>query len=477
MLNKSTFDNQTIKNTEADLIEIIDKISKTSSTLGLDLVEISGAIDQVISTHSNHTRDFSSMARMANEMLAKNRDMNDFAIEARTAINRASDDTNKRVQSAVEALDTVGAWSKSARQIGDKMGTLSGSLKDVAAITKSIESIAAATTMIALNATIEAARAGEAGRGFAVVAQEIKALANQTKEASATIQKTLLQLGKDFEDIEETSNQTVKIAERMNSELSNQTSSMNQIMVAFEQVSGLIENVTDCAGHIQSETATLQSNLERLDCEVADLDAHLKDGGHKLEKIALVSEEIMQLTCSAGVKNEDSEIIEIAQTAALRIGSLFEDAIRGSSITPTELFDTIYVEIPGTNPIQYRTGFLSLTDKILPSIQETILSQNSDIVFCAAVDRNGYLPTHNQKFSQAQRKGEIEWNTANCRNRRIFNDRVGLRAGQNTLPFLVQAYRRDMGNNQFAMMKDISAPIIVNNKHWGSFRIGLRAKF
>ena len=51
------------------------------------------------------------------------------------------------------------------------------------------------------------------------------------------------------------------------------------------------------------------------------------------------------------------------------------------------------------------------------------------MVFCATVDRNGYLPTHNRKFSQAQRPGDVVWNTANCRNRRVFNDRVGSRLG------------------------------------------------
>ena len=43
----------------------------------------------------------------------------------------------------------------------------------------------------------------------------------------------------------------------------------------------------------------------------------------------------------------------------------------------------------------------------------------------------------------------------------MFNDRVGLAAGRNTEDFLLQAYRWDMGGGTFAMMKDISAPIIV----------------
>ncbi len=85
------------------------------------------------------------------------------------------------------------------------------------------------------------------------------------------------------------------------------------------------------------------------------------------------------------------------------------------------------------------------------------------------------MPTHNRKFSQPQRPGDVDWNTANCRNRRIFNDRVGLAAGRNTEPFLLQTYRRDMGGGQFVMMKDISAPITVNGRHWGGLRLAIRA--
>ena len=95
------------------------------------------------------------------------------------------------------------------------------------------------------------------------------------------------------------------------------------------------------------------------------------------------------------------------------------------------------------------------------------------IAFCAAVDRNGYLPTHNAIYSQPQGSDPV-WNAANCRNRRIFNDRTGLSAGRSTRPFLLQTYRRDMGGGQFALMKDCSAPITVNGRHWGGLRVAYK---
>jgi methyl-accepting chemotaxis protein len=92
------------------------------------------------------------------------------------------------------------------------------------------------------------------------------------------------------------------------------------------------------------------------------------------------------------------------------------------------------------------------------------------MTFCATVDRNGYLPVHNRIYSQPQRPGDVAWNTANCRNRRIFDDRAGLSAARNVRPHLIQSYPRDMGNGVIIMMREIDVPVRVFGKHWGGFR-------
>jgi methyl-accepting chemotaxis protein len=110
----------------------------------------------------------------------------------------------------------------------------------------------------------------------------------------------------------------------------------------------------------------------------------------------------------------------------------------------------------------------------LPTLQEPVLAIDSRIVFCAAVDRNGYLPTHNTLFSKPPGKDPV-WNAANCRNRRRFDDRTGLRAAQNQQGLLMQTYRRDMGS-KVVLMKDVSAPVWVRARHWGAVRIGFHVR-
>jgi methyl-accepting chemotaxis protein len=174
-----------------------------------------------------------------------------------------------------------------------------------------------------------------------------------------------------------------------------------------------------------------------------------------------------------GGSGEDGRMITWVQDLAGQVMQAFETAIQDRALTLEQMFDTQYNPVPGSAPEQVTTAFTTLTDAILPPIQEPVLDMDPRIVFCAAVDRNGYLPTHNLKFSQPLSDDPV-WNAGNCRNRRIFDDRVGLKSGRNQKPFLLQVYRRDMGGGAFVMMKDLSAPITVQGRHWGGLRLAYK---
>ncbi len=174
------------------------------------------------------------------------------------------------------------------------------------------------------------------------------------------------------------------------------------------------------------------------------------------------------------IRSDNKDFIERAVTTADKISRLFESAVARGIISNENLFDNDYVPIPDTNPQQHRTRFLDWLNNVLPEIQEPLLASDSRMVFCAAVDRNGYLPVHNTIYSQPQRPNDVAWNTAHSRNRRIFDDRAGLAAGRVVRPYLIQNYPRDMGNGVTVTMQEIDAPIRVNGRHWGGFRTAYR---
>jgi methyl-accepting chemotaxis protein len=174
------------------------------------------------------------------------------------------------------------------------------------------------------------------------------------------------------------------------------------------------------------------------------------------------------------IQDDNTEAVTRAMEAGAALTKIFENGLKSGAIAIEDMFDTNYVEIAGSNPVQYRTKILDWADRALPPFQEAFLARDPRMAFCAMIDRNGYLPVHNKIYSQPQRPGDVAWNTANSRNRRIFNDPAGLAAGRNLRAYLIQSYARDMGNGNTVMMREIDVPIRVNGRHWGGFRTAYR---
>ena len=175
------------------------------------------------------------------------------------------------------------------------------------------------------------------------------------------------------------------------------------------------------------------------------------------------------------VDETDRRFVAAAREAATRIGAAFESAVARGEISESQMFDLQYRPIPGTDPQQFETAFTALCDRVLPEIQEPMLGLDPGVVFCAAVDKNAFLPTHNRKFSQAQRAGDPTWNAANSRNRRFFKDSAGIRAARTNREFLMQTYDRDMGGGNVVTLKEVDVPIKIGGRHWGGLRLAFKA--
>ena len=105
----------------------------------------------------------------------------------------------------------------------------------------------------------------------------------------------------------------------------------------------------------------------------------------------------------------DTPFIEAVQRGAARLSAALEQAVAQGRISLADLFDEKYQAVAGSNPAQVTTRFVALTDELFPPVQEELLAFDSKVVFCAAVDRNGYLPTHNlEVLAAAGRRPGVE---------------------------------------------------------------------
>jgi methyl-accepting chemotaxis protein len=149
------------------------------------------------------------------------------------------------------------------------------------------------------------------------------------------------------------------------------------------------------------------------------------------------------------------------------VGENLKEAIQNEVLTEREVFDTHYVEIPGFEPAKYHTAYDAHMDKaILPILDEFL--KDKSIVYAIAVDRNGYVPTHNSRYQQ-DITGDKDKDRKGNQTKRLLNDENGLKAAQNTKEGLIQRfYNKDVDMEVW----DIAAPIYVSGKYWGNFRIG-----
>ena len=452
---------------------LVDQLANKISGLGVELADVAGNVQEVASRVSTQSGRFGHLQKTAETMVSANHDIANASQAVQSATSAAVGEITQSRAAVDTAVKQIAELVEAVGRIETRLGAVGNALAQVAKVSGSIEAIAKQTNLLALNATIEAARAGAAGKGFAVVASEVKNLAEATRKATHLIGDTVRDLDGQVGNL---------IGESSDASLRAKSAGEGA-----GQIQGIIvrvqEGFTSVGQEIDAVAKAATSNLAHCDMVIGELgqlakgvDLSSNDLKHADERIARLldtSEALIALIADSGVETSDAPLIRTVIDTARKISDAFEAAIARGQISLDQLMDEKYRQIPGTDPKQYLTNYVEFTDKILPPIQDPIQKSDPRIVFCVAWAKGGYLPTHNPNYRLPQGRDPV-WNNANCRNRRLFNDRAVKKVAANTKPFLLQTYRRDMGGGNFVLMKDLSSPILIRGRHWGAFRMGFR---
>ena len=449
--------------------ELSVNIADTSGMIG----DVSGSMSRQAEEFHALTRDISMIAR-SNQTVAE---ASNGAIIAAKSTQTGLDTTTQSVNGIlVNAVSDIKSMASNATEITTVLNSVSGQIREIHSFSEAIQGIATQTQLLAVNAGIMAAHAGEAGRGFAVVAEAVKQLADKTGNVSRDMVSRLQALRGIVDKLQKQNADNEAVATAAYQRSTEIDEELKKFSGFSQSVAGMITEIERISAPVEETTracTTVLAKVSDLDTQVHDSAEMLTSASAKIDRLVSFSENVIGEVAQSGIETEDTPLFRQCIAKAGEVGALFEHAIRSGALSMADLFDENYQPLPGTDPQQHVTRFTRHTDRLLPPIQEAMLEFDPRVTFCAAVDRNGYLPTHNHIFSQPQSSDPV-WNAGNCRNRRIFNDRTGLSAGRNRKPFLLQTYRRDMGGGNYSLMKDLSAPIMVDGRHWGGLRIGFK---
>ena len=273
-----------------------EQLSVSARTVGEATKQISEAMNQLAKGSDDQAEAASEtgnvvgqMSRSIQQVVNSAQDMAQSADEA----SRIAEDGEQTVNVAIAEIESVKTTFVQSAGVVRKLGNRS---QEIGRIIEAITSIANQTNLLALNAAIEAARAGEHGKGFAVVADEVRALAEQSRQAAEQIAHLI-------DDIQTETGEAVASMEKGSQEIASGVKTVNASGVAFQRIVEAVNNVT---GKIQEVAAATH--------EVLNGSEHVV---RAVENIAAITEESAASTeeVSASAEEQMSSVEEIASAA------------------------------------------------------------------------------------------------------------------------------------------------------------------
>jgi len=297
-----------------NLTDVIQNFQTNTLNIDDHAQNLSSFSQQMNHTSENVAIAISTIAEGAAEQFEKLRNANekinqfgkdlDFMNESINGVDHSANSilimANTSSQEMNRMTKSFETLNETFRTLIERVKSVEVNIRNVNEMTEIINSISNQTNLLALNASIEAARAGESGKGFAVVANEIRNLAEKSRESSKKIDAIIIGVAQDTGKMVESTEDVNKELQLQKEQLDTTINLFEEIIKAVESISPKIKGTKESSAKIQKEKDLILEILEKAGTIAEDVAASAEEISASAEEMSASTEEVSNSAVNLG---------------------------------------------------------------------------------------------------------------------------------------------------------------------------------